>query len=161
MKPRASGSTGSRSSWKRCAIACSCSSRQPGCRFGGRATCTRAGSQWPICAAPDTRCERFGKPWDLGIAGPPPGDDPALLVVEGLSPATFERFEWIEEHKGYREALVPAAELNRYPVWRAWECAECEAVAPEQSPGWESELTPWEPRERVSVCPACQAPGST
>jgi hypothetical protein len=28
----------------------------------------------------------------------------------------FDEHEWVEEGKGYREALVPAAELNRYRV---------------------------------------------
>ena len=55
---------------------------------------------------------------------------------------------------------MPAHYLNRCAVWLAWECAECGAVEREHSPGWESTLTPWEPRERVSVCPPCQSPSA-
>jgi hypothetical protein len=72
------------------------------------------------------------EPWDLGISGAPPGADPALLVAE-VPLELFERYEW-KQDMGCREALIPAAELNRYPRWRGWECAEC---------------------DRISVCPAC------
>jgi hypothetical protein len=95
----------------------------------------------------------IGEPWDLGITGPPPGADPALLVAE-VPLELFERYEWKQEDLGYREALIPAAELNRYPRWRGWECAECERVAHENSPGWTTELNG---DDRVSVCPGCPA----
>jgi hypothetical protein len=97
------------------------------------------------------------RPWDPVIAGMPGDDDPALLVVE-IPLDLFTRHEWVEDGKSYREALVPADELNRYPVWRAWECVECGAVAREESAGWESEVLghPFRgTRERVSTCPRC------
>jgi hypothetical protein len=94
------------------------------------------------------------EPWDEAI-GPVSGDDPALLVIE-IPMDLFTRYEWVEDLKGYREALIPADELNRYPVWRAWECIECGTVAPERSPGWHSELLEVRlPRERISTCPEC------
>jgi hypothetical protein len=39
----------------------------------------------------------------------------AVLVIEAPASA-IAPFEWIEEGKGYREFLVPADELNRYPI---------------------------------------------
>jgi hypothetical protein len=97
------------------------------------------------------------QPWDLVITGPPPGEDHALLVIDGLPLEVFERYEWVEEGKGYREALIPAEIVNQGRVWRAWECGECERIAPEGSAGWRSELVEWVPghRERASVCPDC------
>jgi hypothetical protein len=96
------------------------------------------------------------RPWDLLITGPPPGDDPALLIVEVPETAVAES-EWIEEGKGYRELLVPAEVLNRYPVHLAWECDECGAVAVEATPGWTSKLisTAWGERFRSSTCGDC------
>ncbi len=89
------------------------------------------------------------------ITGPPPGDDPALLVIE-IPADLFTRYEWVQEQLGYREALIPAEFLNPHPVWRAWECAECEAIAPEHGPGWHSELIDrFGTRERLSTCPRC------
>jgi hypothetical protein len=38
-----------------------------------------------------------------------------LLVVE-VPDSELEPFEWLEEGKGYREFLVPADVLNRYPI---------------------------------------------
>ena len=40
-----------------------------------------------------------------------PGPD--VLVLE-IPAAVFEEYEWVEEGKGYREALVPAEILNRF-----------------------------------------------
>jgi hypothetical protein len=100
----------------------------------------------------------FERPWDLVIAGPPPGEDPALLVID-LPEPVFAEYEWIEEGKGYREALVPAAILNRYRVYRAWECDECGVIAAEGEPGWHSEIvtTAFGERVRVTTCPECMA----
>lgn len=36
-----------------------------------------------------------------------------VLAID-IPDALFAEYEWIEEHKGYREALIPAEELNRY-----------------------------------------------
>ena len=41
------------------------------------------------------------------------GED--LVAVE-LPDEVFEKYEWVEEAKGYREALIPARIVNRYPV---------------------------------------------
>src|SRR5690242_21211561 len=59
------------------------------------------------------------RPWDVGITGLPPGVDPTLLVVE-IPAGLFDQYEWLEEGKPYREALVPAELLNGYPVLVAW-----------------------------------------
>jgi hypothetical protein len=74
------------------------------------------------------------QPWDLIVGGMPSGEL-ALIVVE-IPPELFARYEWAEEDKGYREALIPAAELIGYPRWPGWECAECGKVDHEGSPGW-------------------------
>lgn len=95
------------------------------------------------------------RPWDLAIGGAPAKSDPALLVIE-IPLELFTEYEWVQDEIGYREALIPAAELNRHPVWRAWECAECFAVEREHAPGWTSELI-WDGHERISVCPRCQS----
>jgi hypothetical protein len=42
-------------------------------------------------------------------------DGDALLAVE-MDEDTFAAHEWVEDAKGYREALVPAEAANRYPV---------------------------------------------
>jgi hypothetical protein len=42
-------------------------------------------------------------------------DGRALLAVE-MDEGVFAAHEWVEEGKGYREALVPAEVANRYPV---------------------------------------------
>jgi hypothetical protein len=96
------------------------------------------------------------RPWDLLITGPPPGEDPALLVIDGLPLEVFEQNEWVEEDAGYREALIPAEDLNQARIWRAWECVECERIAPEGAADWQSELLKWPPGQRVSVCPGCR-----
>jgi hypothetical protein len=96
------------------------------------------------------------RPWDLAVA-PVADDDPALLVIEVPDDAVAD-YEWIEEDKGYREALVPADVLNRHPVYRAWQCDECGAVAPERTPGWRSEVieTIFEP-VCITTCSACRS----
>ena len=67
----------------------------------------------------------------------------------------FAEYEWVEEGTGYREALIPAADLNRYRRWRAWECVECDRVAPAGSPGWRQvEVSgPFTSVERYATCP--------
>lgn len=44
------------------------------------------------------------------------GDD--FLIVE-IPENVFVEYEWIEEGKPYREALIPAEIVNRYPVTRS------------------------------------------
>jgi hypothetical protein len=90
------------------------------------------------------------RPWDPIIGGLAPGKDPALIVVE-IPLKLFVDHEWIEEGKPYREALIPAEELNRYPRWAAWECVECERIEREGACGWRSALLC--DGERLSVCP--------
>jgi len=91
-------------------------------------------------------------PWDLAIGGVP--GDGALLVIE-VPGAVFTKHEWVQD-VGYREALVPAEVLNRYPIYRAIECDECGAVAHENAPGWTRETVSAVrgPMELVG-CPAC------
>ncbi len=84
------------------------------------------------------------EPWDLAIGGFEA--DSALLVIE-VPGAVFTEHEWVQD-VGYREALVPAEVLNRYPMYRAIECDECSAVARENAPGWTRETVsavrgPW------------------
>jgi hypothetical protein len=38
-----------------------------------------------------------------------------LLAVD-MPDAVFERYEWVEEGKPYREALIPAVVINGFPV---------------------------------------------
>jgi hypothetical protein len=98
------------------------------------------------------------RPWDLTISGEPPGD-PALLVIE-VPDDEIVAYEWIEEGKGYREALVPAEVLNKWPVYRGLECDECGAIAREGTAGWRVEDvdTPLQRRLRVTTCPRCVPP---
>jgi hypothetical protein len=37
------------------------------------------------------------------------------LIELEIPEALFERYEWVEEGLQYREAMIPAAELNRHP----------------------------------------------
>ena len=43
------------------------------------------------------------------------GADGDTVIVIDIPETLFVEHEWVEEAKLYREALVPAAELNRYP----------------------------------------------
>jgi hypothetical protein len=54
-----------------------------------------------------------------------------VLVVE-LPSDVFETWEWREEGKPYREALIPASELNAAPLVEVWLGAEA-AEAPEEA----------------------------
>jgi hypothetical protein len=95
------------------------------------------------------------QPWDQVVAAVG-DDDPALLVLE-VPDSEVVAYEWHEQGKGYREALVPAELLNRHPAYRAWECDECGAAAPERTSRWESEVveTIAGPM-RVTSCPDCR-----
>jgi len=42
------------------------------------------------------------------------GAEGDVLLVLDVPADVFERFEWKEEGKGYRESLIPAAILNTY-----------------------------------------------
>jgi hypothetical protein len=42
-------------------------------------------------------------------------DDLSVLTLE-IPEEVVEPFEWVEEGKPYREFLVPAATVNRYPI---------------------------------------------
>lgn len=53
------------------------------------------------------------------------GDD--VLVIEVPEEAVLP-YEFIEDGKPYREFLVPASLLNRYPIMQFWECDECEKL---------------------------------
>jgi hypothetical protein len=44
------------------------------------------------------------------------GADGDAVVELDIPENLFARFEHVEEGKSYREAMIPAAELNRYPV---------------------------------------------
>jgi hypothetical protein len=51
-------------------------------------------------------------------------EDMSCLTVE-IPEEVVAPFEWIEEHKGYREFLVPAEVVNRYPILEVrslWDC---------------------------------------
>jgi hypothetical protein len=52
------------------------------------------------------------------------GDD--LLAVE-IPDELFVQYEWVEEGKGYRESLIRAELVNRYPVVAATEETSCAA----------------------------------
>ena len=52
-------------------------------------------------------------PWPLDENEGADGD--AVLAIE-IPETVFVTHEWVEEGKTYREALIPAEELNRYPV---------------------------------------------
>lgn len=97
------------------------------------------------------------QPWSLATGGIASGD--ALLIVE-IPEQLFHRFEWVEEDKGYREALIPAHELNRFPRWRAIECAECGRVERRGASGWVRDE--WvnritHARQGCDICPDCAA----
>ena len=98
------------------------------------------------------------RPWDLAVAGTADSGELVLLVIEAPE-AVVATYEWLEDDKGYREALVPADVLNRYPVWRAWECGGCGAVEAASAPGWTRETIapPGRPeRSRtLTYCPEC------
>jgi hypothetical protein len=64
----------------------------------------------------------------LGIDEGPEGKD--LLAVE-IPEEVFAKYEWIQEGLGYREALVPAEIVNRYPAEPVSEQEE-EAIAQER-----------------------------
>ena len=42
-------------------------------------------------------------------------DGNALLAVD-LPDELFEQYEWVEDGKGYREALIPAKIVNGWPI---------------------------------------------
>jgi hypothetical protein len=95
------------------------------------------------------------RPWDMATGGTA-GDD-ELLAID-IPYALSARYEWVEEGKPYREALISGAELSHHEVWRAWECAECEHMARAGTPGW----TQHEVRNpftsavtRYAACPDC------
>jgi hypothetical protein len=88
-------------------------------------------------------------PWDPATGGLSNRGAPELLVIE-MPEDLFTEYEWVQEDLGYREALIPAESLNRYPVWRGCECS-CGAIEPEGSAGWRSEML--ETGERLSSCP--------
>lgn len=52
--------------------------------------------------------------WPLDCNEGAKGDD---LLVADVPECLVAEFEWIEDGKGYREFLVPAAILNQY-IWR-------------------------------------------
>jgi hypothetical protein len=98
------------------------------------------------------------RPWDpavaaLGIVGQ---KDPGALLVIDAHVAELAEYEWVQEDIGYREALVPAAVLNRHPVWEAWQCdGDPTHIAPAGSAGWEREPHP--PFGIIiTVCPNCR-----
>ena len=95
------------------------------------------------------------QPWDLVVGGAPAyHNDPELLAIE-IPLELFVEYEWVQEGIGYREALIPASELNRYPRWRAWECVECGRVEREHSPGWRTvtHIRPDNTELIIRVCP--------
>jgi hypothetical protein len=49
-----------------------------------------------------------------GPVGVNEGADGDSVLVFDIPERLFEEYEWVEEAKGYREALIPAEDLNRY-----------------------------------------------
>jgi hypothetical protein len=90
------------------------------------------------------------RPWDMATGGTA-GDD-ELLAID-IPYALFARYEWVEEGKPYREALIPAAELSHHEVWRAWECAECEHIARAGTPGGRNTKCATRSRARLRATP--------
>jgi hypothetical protein len=39
----------------------------------------------------------------------------AAVIAVDIPTELFEQYEWVEAHKPYREALIPATLLNQYP----------------------------------------------
>lgn len=96
------------------------------------------------------------RPWSLATGGI--ASDETLLMVE-IPDELFDRHEWVGPHpEAYREALIPAVELNAFEIRQAWECAECSRVAEADAPGWRvitwTSVFTGQP-ERCEVCPDC------
>lgn len=53
--------------------------------------------------------------WPLDVNEGADGD--VVLALE-IPAELFERYEWVEVDKGYREALIPARDLNGFPLVR-------------------------------------------
>ncbi|MFP5365143.1 MAG: hypothetical protein ACLGI5_20735 [Thermoleophilia bacterium] len=98
------------------------------------------------------------RPWDLAVSGAPSAETELALIVIEIPEAEIIDYEWIEEGKGYREALVPAEILNRWPHYLAWECDGCGAVAHEAASGWRrrTQVRPWP--STVTICGNCDEP---
>ena len=93
----------------------------------------------------------FGAPWDEATGGLP--EATRLLVIDAPV-AELAKYEWVQEGIGYHEALVPAAVLNRYRVWEAWECDGCGAIDEVGAQGWTRETTrPF--AVTITTCAAC------
>lgn len=52
-------------------------------------------------------------PWPLDVNEGADGD---VTLELNIPEALFAKYEHVEEEKPYREAMIPAAEVNRYPV---------------------------------------------
>ena len=44
------------------------------------------------------------------------GADGDVLLGLDILVGLFEKYEWVEDEKPYRESLIPANELNCYPI---------------------------------------------
>lgn len=62
----------------------------------------------------------FDEPWDEVVS--PRGE---FLIAIDAPVDLLAEYEWVEEGRGYREALVPAEVLNRHSMRRVWQCADC------------------------------------
>ena len=79
---------------------------------------------------------------DRPLNGNEGAEGDVVLAIE-VPERDIAPFEWIEEEKGYREFLVPADTLNRYPIveivfdWMPGDDRARRALGlPERRPGW-------------------------
>lgn len=63
------------------------------------------------------------------------GADGAAVLALEIPDDLFEQYEWLEDETGYREALIPCAELNGIPVVRLSD-DEVEELAIERLTRW-------------------------
>lgn len=92
------------------------SEEEPGRRGGGVMTDEMLVGVWVSTAPPRSRAEHAGR-----------------VVGFDVPDSLFERFEWVDDAKPFREALIPAPILHRYGR-RAWVEPDGAEQAPGESP---------------------------